>query len=77
MIRVNRPLILWGYHTNTTNPFKPLEQREAQEFPSMNPDINTYISVKINLEPVLELPTETEADYYPGFENANFLYQGS
>lgn len=25
MIRVNRPLILFGYHSNTSNPFKPLD----------------------------------------------------
>lgn len=54
-----------------------MESARNSGAPPLNPDMNTYISVKINTEPVLELPTETEADYYPGFENATFLYQGS
>jgi len=75
--RVRRPLILFGYHSDDVNPFIPEANAPSGAISGIHPDKNTYIDIKINLDPVLELPTETEADYYPGFENATFLYQGS
>ena len=38
---------------------------------------NTYISMSISLDPVLELPQENELEYYIGLEKQNFLYSAS
>lgn len=75
--RVERPLCLFGYHTSKENPFIPFHHEGAQHPPPfLNPALPTYIMLKVTLNPVLELPTESEADYYPGFENPKFLFHG-
>jgi len=35
---------------------------------------NTYISMSISLDPVLELPQENELEYYIGLEKQNLLF---
>jgi hypothetical protein len=35
--------------------------------------LNTYISLSISLDPVLELPTENDLEYYPGAEASALL----
>ena len=34
---------------------------------------NTYISMSISLDPVLELPQDNEFEYYPGRESTQLL----
>jgi hypothetical protein len=34
---------------------------------------NTYISMSISLDPVLELPSDSEFEYYPGRESSALL----
>ncbi|CAG9318052.1 unnamed protein product [Blepharisma stoltei] len=75
--RVDRPLCLFGYHTSKENPFIPFHHQGIEHPPPfLNPGLPTYIMLKVTLDPVLELPTESEADYYPGFENPKFLFHG-
>lgn len=35
---------------------------------------NTYISMSISLDPVLELPQDNELEYYIGLEKQNLLF---
>jgi len=74
--RVKRPLFIFGYHTSSENPFTPLDENREQQNLILNPESPTYIVLKVSLDPVLELPNESEADYYPGAENPSFLFHG-
>lgn len=71
--RMNRPLCLQGYRIERSDPFKANDVADVFN----DPEKPTYLSVKINLDPVLELPVENEAEYYPGFEAPTFLFSGS
>jgi hypothetical protein len=76
--RVKRPLLLFGYHTSQENPFVPFHAPSASHDPPfLNPDVHTYIMMKVTLDPLLELSTQSEADYYPGYEDPVFLFQAS
>lgn len=77
-LRVRRPLCLFGYHTSKENPFVPFNNESAQHSPPfLDPDIDSYVMVKVSLDPPLELPHESEADYYPGYESPGFLFYAS
>lgn len=72
-IRVDRPLNLQGYG------MLPSGLLSSNIF---NKDIDTellptYISLSVNLDPLLELPAENEYDYYPGGEDAKLLRAGA
>lgn len=71
--RLNRPLCLQGYRIERTDPFKANDSTDV----FIDPEKPTYLSVKISLDPVLELPVDNEAEYYPGFEAPTFLFSGS
>jgi hypothetical protein len=76
--KVKRPVCLFGYHTSKENPFVPFHTESAQHSPPfLDPDVDSYVMLKVSLDPPLELPQESEADYYPGFENPNFLFYAS
>ena len=72
-IRINRPLNLQGYG------MLPSGMLSSNIF---NKDIDTellpsYISLSINLDPLLELPAENEYDFYPGGEDSRLLRAGA
>ena len=72
-IRINRPLNLQGYG------MLPSGMLSTNIF---NKDIDTellpsYISLSINLDPLLELPAENEYDFYPGGEDSKLLRAGA
>ena len=72
-IRIDRPLNLQGYG------MLPSGMLSTNIFTG---DIDTdllpsYISVSINLDPLLELPAENEFDFYPGGEDAKLLRGGA
>ena len=71
--RMNRPLCLQGYRIQRSDPFKAQDDKDVFN----DPEKPTYISVKINLDPVLELPVDNAAEYYAGFESPAFLFFGS
>ena len=51
-----------------------MDEREAQQqMQRTNEEVNTYISLSISLDPVLELPQEGELEYYPGAESSSLL----
>jgi len=77
MFQIKRPIVLFGYHTSLENPFVPFQLSKNVAPPALDPLIGTYLMMKVSLEPVLELPTEADAEYYPGFENPRFLFQGA
>lgn len=69
IFKVNRPLALFNYSVET-NSFFFLGNEQGKE----NAEIpNTYISMSISLDPVLELPQDNELEYYIGFEKQNLL----
>lgn len=72
-IRVDRPMNLQGYGMLpsgmlTSNIFK------GDIDTNMLP---TYVSVSINLDPLLDLPAENEFEFYPGGEDARLLRAGT
>lgn len=79
IFKVNRPLALFNYHVETNTFFflnneelpgaKPLGERP--EVP------NTYISMSIALDPVLELAQDNDLEYYIGLEKQNLLMAAS
>ena len=71
--RMHRPLLLQGYRIQRSDPFKAKDDTEVFN----DPEKPTYLSVKINLDPVLELPVDNDAEYYTGFETPTFLFHGS
>ena len=62
-----------GYRIQRSDPFKAKDDTEVFN----DPEKPTYLSLKINLDPVLELPLENEGEYYAGFEPPAFLFFGS
>jgi hypothetical protein len=70
--KVNRPLTLFNYQVVTNSFFFFDIQKNAMK--EAKTDLpNTYISMSISLDPVLELPLDSELDYYPGFETSSLL----
>jgi hypothetical protein len=72
-IRVDRPMNLQGYG------MLPSGMLSSNIFKGdIDTDLlPTYVSVSINLDPVLELPAENEFDFYPGGEEAKLLRAGA
>ena len=70
IFKVERPMALFNYQIEP-NTFFFLNQEEKKEVGSLveNPGIpNTYISMSISLDPVLELSQDNELEYYIGLE---------
>jgi len=55
IFKVNRPLALFNYQVET-NTFFFLNQEQGNNTPDKVEVPNTYISMSISLDPVLELP---------------------
>lgn len=72
-IRVDRPMNLQGYG------MLPSGMLSSNIFKGdIDTDLlPTYVSVAINLDPILELPAENEFDFYPGGEEAKLLRAGA
>ena len=58
MFKVNRPLALFNYTILKNNIFLMDEKEIAENNLRTNEEINTYISLCISLDPILEVPTE-------------------
>jgi coiled-coil and C2 domain-containing protein 2A len=71
---LNRPLSLFEYEIMKQNPFL---YNQAEQEKKKNEDEPTYITVSVQLEPLLQLPGENEYDYYPGAEKPSLLIAGS
>lgn len=72
IFKVERPMALFNYQVET-NTFFFLNQEEENKNGAgalvENPGIpNTYISMSISLDPVLELSQDNELEYYIGLE---------
>lgn len=70
--KVNRPLTLFNYQV-VTNSFFFFDLQKNALKENKNDTPNTYISMSISLDPVLELPQDSEFEYYPGFETSSLL----
>jgi coiled-coil and C2 domain-containing protein 2A len=81
IFKVNRPLALFNYQVETNTFF--FLNNEGNQIPGSKADVekvevpNTYISMSIALDPVLELPQDNELEYYIGLEKQNLLSAAS
>jgi hypothetical protein len=73
MFKVNRPLALFNYTIVKNNIFLMDDKEMAENMSRTNEEINTYISLSISLDPLLEVPTDIQTQYYPGAESSSLL----
>ncbi len=80
LCQVKIPLSVFGYYSDYSAKFNMTEQKEKedkknkeekdenelQECATVNPFIGSYVSLYINLDPVLSLFSNEEIDYVPG-----------
>lgn len=76
IFKVNRPIALFNYQVETET-FFFLNHDPNKEQPAEHEIPNTYISMSISLDPVLELTQENELEYYIGREKQTLLSAGS
>lgn len=76
MVEVQRPPLVFGYYTSTTNLFS-LGHEDEKNKSGVNPNIPTFVSVSISLDPLISIPSENELEYYPGFEDMQLLLAGT
>lgn len=83
IFKVDRPMALFNYQVET-NTFFFLKQEGHQQGIDQGQVLvekkevpNTYISMSVSLDPVLELPQDNELEYYIGLEKQNLLSAAS
>lgn len=74
--KLQRPLILFGYYNTRVNHIIN-KFSDEMEYLITNPTIPTYINLNLSIEPIVDKPGKSEANYYPGFEDSQFLIMGS
>jgi hypothetical protein len=83
MCRVTVPLTVFGYYSDVSSHYVHEEQsnqenaeeskqdnkkKADEDFPKIvNPNINTYISLYVTIDPVIETFVGDEVDYVPGY----------
>lgn len=75
IFKVNRPLALFNYDVETNSFFfLNSEDNDPKKEQGLKAGIpNTYISMSISIEPVLEIPQDSPFEYYPGRETSSLL----
>ena len=77
MFKVERPLSMFGYYTEKESLFAGTTAQtpgaQASKGLETNPDIPTYVTLAVSLNPLLTIPAENQADYYPGAEQPSLL----
>lgn len=58
MFKLNRPLALFNYSILKNNIFLMDAEEMKDNMNRTNEEINTYISLSISLDPILEVPKE-------------------
>jgi len=74
--KLNRPLILFGYYSTRVNYIFSKFNEDVDYFIT-NPTIPTYINLNLSIDPIVEIPGKSESNYFPGFEDSQFLIMGS
>lgn len=74
--KLQRPLILFGYYNTRVNHLIN-KFNEDMEYLITNPTIPTYINLNLSIDPIVEKPSVSDANYYPGYEDSQFLIMGS
>jgi len=74
--KLNRPIILFGYYSTRVN---HIINKFSDDFEYLitNPTIPTYINLNLSIDPIVEMSSKSEANYFPGFEDSQFLIMGS
>lgn len=74
IFKINRPLALFNYQVETNSFFFLNQGADGNKQEEMKVEVpNTYISMSISLDPVLELPADAQFEYYPGKETTSLL----
>ena len=74
--KINRPIILFGYYNPRVNRiFNRFNENE--DILMTNPTMPTYINLNLSIDPIVEMPSKSEANYFPGTEDSQFLIMGS
>jgi hypothetical protein len=84
IFKVNRPLALFNYDVEPNSFFflnseddtleeKQRKEREREQGIRSAGIPNTYISMSISIDPVLEIPQDSPFEYYPGKETSSLL----
>ena len=73
--RVDRPVFLIGYYNTTISMFaiNPVGENTV----TTDPQIPTYVTIALTLDPILEIQSKNDADYYPGGEESDLLLAGN
>ena len=77
MVKLNRPPIIFGYYTSLHNLFQLGKGEDEHSRQGVDPEIPTFVSVSISLDPPIALPSQNEYEYYPGFEDIKLLLSGT
>ena len=75
--KLNRPLILLGYFSQRFKLFSSKKDSDTIMIQVTDPSIPTYLRINLSIEPFIEIPTDFETLYNPGFEDAEFLLDAS
>lgn len=75
--KIQRPIILFGYYNSQSDAI--LNQfMDDVELNITNPAIPTYLHLNMAIDPLVEIPkSKNESDYFPGYEDTQFLIMGS
>lgn len=74
--KLNRPIILFGYYNTRVNQMLN-RYNDDLEYLITNPTIPTYINLNLSIDPIIEKTGKSESNYFPGFEDSQFLIMGS
>lgn len=75
--KLKRPLILLGYFTQRFKLFSSKKDSDSIMIQVTDPSIPTYLRINLSVDPFIEIPTDFETLYNPGFEDAEFLIDAS
>lgn len=71
--KIDRPLFLFGYFN-----MKPVFSSDLQITNILaDPFTPTYVTLSMNMDPILEISSRNNADYYSGGENPQLLLNGT
>ena len=75
--KIQRPIILFGYYNAQSDAI--LNQlNDDVEINITNPAVPTYLHLNLAVDPIVEIPkSKNESDYFPGYEDTQFLIMGS
>ena len=75
--KLNRPVLLPTYRVPEQEIFYMKKDEIEKQMKLENEQPPSYLNLSISLDPPIELPTENEEAYYPGYEDRLLLEDGA